>query len=114
MEVRIASEESVESVFDVRGSIEIIADRTADKRHQIRRPFACCNAADHEPVLPSGRYLLHQLLGVVVINRYQAIVEIHHELVVVIAEIAQRLAELLVGQHVGHSRPVNVVGDLLP
>jgi hypothetical protein len=114
VEVGVTGKQAVEKVLEIAGDIQVVADSTADERHEICSTVACGNAADHEPIFAAQGHLLHQLFGVVVVDRHEAVVEIHDELIVVIPKIAECLAELLVRQHVGDGWAFDVFGNLRP
>jgi hypothetical protein len=81
--------------------VEVVPRGTADERHEVRGTVARRDASDEHPVFPAQGYLLHQLLGLVVVDRHQPVVEIDEQVFELIAQVGQRLPEGLLGHHVG-------------
>ena len=51
------------------------------------------DAANEHPVLPPQGHLLHELLGLVVLDRHQAVVEINEQVFELVPQVGQRLPE---------------------
>jgi len=106
---RLAREYPIEHVLHVDEDVEIIAVRTAHERHEIGGTVPRGHAADEHPVFSAERHLLHELLGLVVVDRHEAVVEIFEHVIELVPEIRDRLPEGFFGHHVRHG----VAGDQL-
>ena len=70
-----AAEERVEDVLHVDEGVEIVPHVAADERHQFGRAAPRIDPADEHLVLAADGHLLHHLIGVVIVHRHQAVVE---------------------------------------
>ena len=77
--VRLASQQPIEDVLHVDEDVEVVAMRATDERHEIGSAVARRDTADEHPVFSAQGHLLHQLLGLVVVDRHQAVVEIDEQ-----------------------------------
>ena len=76
--------------------------RTAHERHEIGSAVARSDAANEHPVLAAQGHLLHQLLGLVVVDRHEAVIEVDEGVVELTPQVGQRLYEEFLGYHVHH------------
>jgi hypothetical protein len=86
---RLASEQSIEDILPADEDVEVIAMGTADERHEIGSAVARRDTPDEHPVVSAQGYLLHQLLGLVVVEWHQAIVEIDEQVRELIPQVGQ-------------------------
>jgi hypothetical protein len=68
------------------------------------------DAADEHPVLPVQGHFLHQLLGLVVVDRHEVVIEIDEQVLELIPQVGQRLPEELLRHHVR----ARFTGEIVP
>gem|GEM_PF-2175914 len=84
--------------------IDIVSMRTAHQRHEITSEITRSDAANEHPVLPPvlppQGHLLHELLGLVVVDRHQAVFEINEQVVELVPQAGQdSRSNLFFGPH---------------
>jgi len=100
--VAASGEKLVEDVLHRDEDFEITVRRTAHEREKIGSPIPRRDAADQHPVLPPQGHLLVELLGEVVVDRHQAVIEMDDQVLELVVDGPDRLAEGLFTSHVGY------------
>ncbi len=83
----------IEDFLHLDKDVEVIPNGTAFEREYVNRPTSVLDISNKKLALAANCYLFQQLLGVVVVNRHETIVETNKQRLKLVAEIRRRLLE---------------------